>query len=247
MDIREATAGDTTAVRAVADQALQTSYSLSPEQIAAIAETVFSESALTDRVENEQSGLFVATDGEDVVGFADVSFDDHAVLRWLHVEPGRRGEGVGTALFERVRTAAAERDLPLVGRVLAENDEGEDFCEQFGFEAGEKLRLEFGAETFYGYVRARPGELGSGQGQPPDAVPETVTVDGRTVTVDTDEETPGTDGPFLRTRDAETGESHGYFCSNCGSADVGSDSLGRLECQHCGNKHLADQWDAAYL
>ena len=247
MEIREATAEDRTGVRAIAERSFQTSYSLSPEQIEIILEGVFSDAEWTDRGENERSRVFVATDGGEPVGFADVKFDDQAILRWLHVEPGHRGEGVGTALFEHVRTAADDRDTPLVGRVLAENDEGKDFCEQFGFDEGEKLRLEFGHETFFGYVHAKPGEVGSEIDERSDAIPETVTTDGKRLTVDIDDETPGTDGPFFRTYEEGSGDSYGYFCSNCESVNVGSDSLGRLECQNCGNKHLADEWDAAYL
>jgi len=65
-------------------------------------------------------GFFLAVDGSDAVGAAAVAFDtpsvdmlcrrrDLAVLWDIRVRPERRGQGVGTLLFERVSSWARER------------------------------------------------------------------------------------------------------------------------------------------
>ncbi|WP_336002829.1 GNAT family N-acetyltransferase [Halorientalis halophila] len=246
MDVREATGDDVDRVGRIAEQSFQTSYSFSPLQIETLVETAFDPEEVRSRLDADDDHLFVAANEDGVIGFADVGFGDRALLRWLHVEPGHRGAGAGTALFDRVCEAAADRDLPLVGRILAEDEEGETFCEQFGFERAGKTELDFESETLYGYLYAEPGlgDIGSSDHE----IPETVSEDGREFDVDTDEATPGTDGPFVRLFEDESDEeAWGYLCTNCESTSVGSDSLGRLECQNCGNKHLADQWDAAYF
>lgn len=248
MDVRAAEADDAERIRRIAEQSFQTSYSLSPEQIEIIADAVFSGDALRERIDGDENRIRVAEDGGEVLGFADVEVGDHAILRWLHVEPGHRGQGVGTALFEDARDAASSGDSALVGTVLAEDDEGEQFCEQFGFERGEKVEIEFAEESFHAYVYRHPDPAAPVSDDDAVDVPDTVTTNGRELTVDADDRIPGTDGPFFRTyEDPEDEDPYGYFCSNCGSGQIGSDSLGRLECENCGNKHLADEWDAAYL
>lgn len=245
MDIRPAKAQDTNRIRQIAERSFQTSYSLGPEQIETIVDETCSDEALTARIEADPTRIFVVTDDHELVGFADVAFDDHAFLQWLHVDPERRGEGAGTELFERVQTAAEDRDLPVVGRVLTEDEEGESFCEQFGFEQGEQTKIEMEDETFFGHSYVKPNTVFSPA--EPVEVPETITADEKILLVDEAESTPGTKGPFFKTYEERSGDSYGYYCSKCGSADVGSDTLGRLECQNCGNKHLADEWDAAYF
>ncbi|WP_225334179.1 GNAT family N-acetyltransferase [Halomicrobium urmianum] len=248
MDVRAAEADDSGRIRRIAEQSFQTSYSLSPDQIETIVAAVLSEDAVRERVEGDANRIRVAEEEGEVLGFADVEVGDHAILRWLHVEPGHRGQGAGTALVEDARDVAAEGDSALIGTVLAEDPEGDQFCEQFGYERGEKVEIEFAEESFHAYVYRHPDPAAPVADDEPVDVPDTVTVDGRERTVDADDDVPGTDGPFFRTyEDPADEDAYGYFCSNCGSVEIGSDSLGRLECEECGNKHLADQWDAAYL
>ena len=49
--------------------------------------------------------MWVATDGEDVVGFAALS-PGH--LEHLYLRPERRGEGIGSLLFQQVQAASPE-------------------------------------------------------------------------------------------------------------------------------------------
>lgn len=244
MEIRGAEAEDGDAIRAVADQSFRASYSLSPEQIDTIVAGDFSDESLAARLEGDGLVLVATSEGE-VVGFADAEFGERAVLRWLHVDPGSRGEETGTRLFERARVEAADRGLPLLARVLTEDDEGGGFCERFDFRRHGRSRLDLGDDTFFEFVYAAPDAEGLGPADAPVDVPETVTADGTELRVDRGDEVPGTEGPFFPTYRGE--ERYGYFCTSCGSTAVETDTLGRLECQHCGNKHLADTWDAAYL
>jgi hypothetical protein len=38
----------------------------------------------------------------------------------------------------------------------------------------------------------------------------------------------------------------GYLCGNCETLDNAMDSMGRIECNVCGNYRKPDQWDAAH-
>jgi ribosomal protein S27AE len=92
------------------------------------------------------------------------------------------------------------------------------------------------------------GEGTETSNEPTVAVPESVTVDGVDRPVDRDDSIPGREAPFFTLYVADdTEEAYGYFCSQCGSTDVSADGLDRLECGNCGNAHLADEWDDAYL
>ncbi|QLD89392.1 GNAT family N-acetyltransferase [Natronomonas salina] len=247
MDVRPATSGDAARVREIAETSLRASYSLSPDRIESLVGTLFAAERLAQRADDPEALLFVVEDGGTVVGFADVELGPEAAIQWLHVDPEHRGLGAGTRLFERAQAAAADRDLPVVARVLSENEEGKGFPERFGLRRSGRAKLEVGSEDLFEEVYAEDGVLETVAGEPSVEVPETVDVAGESHHVDESDRSPGVDGPFFGVYPPDDDEHVGYFCGNCGSTDVGSDSLGRLECQDCGNKHLADRWDAAYL
>lgn len=246
MDLRAATPGDAARIGEISAVSFRASYSLSPDQIETLVEVAFAEDRLAERAEDPDALLVVAEDEGTVVGFVDVELGEAAAVQWLHVDPEHRGRGAGTQLFERARSEARDRDLPAIARVLAENEEGKGFPERFGLRRSGKAKLEVGSEALFEEVYAEDGILESVAGEPSVDVPETTTVGGESRRVDASDPSPGVDGPFFGVY-GDDDEHVGYFCSNCGSTDVGSDSLGRLECQSCGNKHLADQWDDAYL
>ena len=41
-------------------------------------------------------------------------------------------------------------------------------------------------------------------------------------------------------------ERWGYFCGNCESLDTAMDTMGRIECNDCGNIRKPEEWDAAH-
>ncbi|WP_121821305.1 DUF5816 domain-containing protein [Halostella salina] len=76
---------------------------------------------------------------------------------------------------------------------------------------------------------------------------ERTTDEGETVYVDRGDGDRGTDGPFFvtyRTPDRE--RRYGWFCSNCETFDNAMDSMGRIECNVCGNFRKPTEWDAAH-
>lgn len=251
MDVRPAESGDHSRIEEIVRQSFQTSYALSPEQINAIAEAVFSGEALAERADDDDYRVFVADgdkEGEPmVVGVAIVEFGDEAVLRWLHVEPGARGRGTGTALFERAQEEAAEAGVPLTVHVLEAASEGGEFPERFGYNEADTVEVDVGGETFHAQVLREGGQKHEAN-EPQVEVPDAVDEGGETRPVDRNEEVPGSEAPFFPVySDEEREDRWGYFCSNCGSTDVSGDNLDRLECGNCGNTHRADEWDSAYL
>jgi len=73
------------------------------------------------------------------------------------------------------------------------------------------------------------------------------TEDGETVYVDRTQGERGSEGPFFvvyATPDRKT--RWGYVCSNCESFDNAMDTMGRLQCNVCGNLRKPDEWDAAH-
>lgn len=251
MNIRKAEADDRRTIADIAERSFQSSYSLSPEQITVIVEHDFPEEALADRIEDPDHLLVVAEDEVDgetrVAGFAAVDLDS-GTLDWLHVDPEARGGGVGTRLFERAREAVADGDGRLSARVLEEATEGGEFCTQFGFGERDTVEVEFGGERFFAHVFTEGESTDEEPGEPVVDVPERVRVDGDELFVDREDEIPGVEAPFFPVyREDAHEERYGFLCSNCGSTDISADGLDRLECGECGNVHLADEWDDAYL
>lgn len=251
MNIRDAETDDHLAITDVAERSFQSSYSLSPDQITAIVESAFSEETLADRMQDPDRLLVVAEDQVDgemrVAGFADVDLGG-GELNWLHVDPEARGGGIGTRLFERARDAVADRGGQLSAWALEEATEGGEFCTQFGLGEHDTREVEFDGESFFAHVFTEGETSDEGPPEPTIDVPERVRVDGEELLVDRNEEVPGVEAPFFPVfRGEDHEERYGFLCSNCGSTDVSADGLERLECGECGNVHLADHWDDAYL
>jgi hypothetical protein len=57
----------------------------------------------------------------------------------------------------------------------------------------------------------------------------------------------GSKGPFFHLYDSSDAESRwGYLCGNCDSVDNAMDTMGRIECNQCGNIRKPDGWDDAH-
>ncbi|WP_132059950.1 DUF5816 domain-containing protein [Halorussus amylolyticus] len=75
----------------------------------------------------------------------------------------------------------------------------------------------------------------------------TTTGDGRTVYVAREEAERGSKGAFFVVYGGEDRENrYGYFCDNCERIDNAMDSMGRIECNVCGNIRKPTEWDAAH-
>jgi hypothetical protein len=75
----------------------------------------------------------------------------------------------------------------------------------------------------------------------------TVATDDGDFHVAEDEGERGQDGPFLVVyRTAERERRYGWYCTACESVDNAMDSMGRIECNVCGNFKKPDEWDSAH-
>jgi hypothetical protein len=73
------------------------------------------------------------------------------------------------------------------------------------------------------------------------------TAAGADVFVDYTQGERGSKGPFYLVFTTATGEERwGYFCGNCETFDNAMDTMGRIECNNCGNVRKPDEWDAAH-
>ena len=76
---------------------------------------------------------------------------------------------------------------------------------------------------------------------------EAATTDGERVFVDRTDVERGADGPFYVVFSEESGHDRwGFLCGNCDSFDTAMDTMGRIECNDCGNLRKPDDWDAAH-
>ncbi|GAA0511785.1 Ribosomal protein S18 acetylase RimI [Halorubrum aquaticum] len=249
MNVRPAESTDRERIRAIARDSLRSSYSLSPEQIETMLEEEFDDASLADLLDDAETAVLVVeeeVDGTETVrGFITVEIGTKATIRWLHVDPAARGGGIATALLERVRERFAEK--PIAACILDEAVEGGEFLEGFGLEQGDHERILIGGEEFAVIVYTA-GQSTETSTEPTVTVPEVVAVDGGDRPVDHDDSVPGSMAPFFTVYSADDEEdAYGYFCSQCGGTNVSTDGQDRLECGNCGNVHLADEWDDAYL
>lgn len=75
----------------------------------------------------------------------------------------------------------------------------------------------------------------------------TTTPDGETLYVDRTTGDRGSKGPFLAVfRDDEGARRWGYLCGNCDSLATAMDTMGRVQCDACGNLRRPETWDAAH-
>lgn len=248
MEIRPATEADSEAIREVAAVSLAASYShaVDAESRDRAVEAWYGVDTLADRLADDGSAFLVAVEGDDLVGVVQGELIDGpdrvGRIDWLHVDPNRRGEGIGSQLLGRLETRLRQQDVDVVeGRVLEANTAGGDFYESHSFtEVGERP-IEIGGQTFTErrYRKRDDGEA---------SALTTVESDTDQLYLATDERERGSNGPFYPAyTDTDRSERYGYVCGPCNSTAVGMDPMGRLECSDCGNARKPTRWDAAYL
>ncbi len=244
MQVREARTEDIAGIRDVATRSLTSSYSdfLDEDVIEHAVSEWYSDDNLESEMQSRGILFFVALDGGDVVGFtqSDMLPDvPEGNILWLHVDPDRRGEGIGTNLLGRTQEELEEKEVEtLSGLVLADNEEGNEFYREHGFEKVSERTAKIGDETYTENVYTETDRT----------VLESREVDGRTLYINRADSSRGSEAPFFVVfTDKTGGDRYGYFCSNCESFDNSMDSMERIECNDCGNKRKAVRWDAAYL
>lgn len=242
MDLRQAKPEDGADVRDVALRSLEASYTLSPQTIESAVKQWYADDVLSEKFNDEDLIFLVADRDGEIVGFAEgdvVAEGGDGDLLWLHVDPDYRGENLGNSLFHAIHDRLMEMGASrLRGRVLRDNSSGNDFYEQHGLAKASEERVEIDGTTYIEniYVENEPAPI------------ESVAVNGSEVYIDPDDSERGSVAPFLVAyTDTERTERYGYYCSHCGSTDVAMDSMGRAECNECGNQRKATRWDAAYM
>ena len=154
-EIRAATAGDASGVQRVARAAWHATYDdiVGPERVTETVDAWYDPDRLVeDDVRDPDRPFVVAIRGEDerVLGFAEAAVADDAdagedvddadaTADWhlyrIYVHPEAWGEGIGSALLERIETALRERGVETLRvSILADNDVGVSFYESRGFE-----------------------------------------------------------------------------------------------------------------
>jgi len=243
MQTRNARPADRPAIRDVARRSLERSYSLSPQAITTAVEKWYDEGELADRF-GDPSRLFLVSERDDqIVAFSESVHSesgDEATLLWLHVDPAYRGEGIATELFDVTVDRLHEEGFEHVyGRVLDDNTDGNAFYESRGLEKVGEDTVEIGERTYVENVWTLHESSGL------EAIENG---DGETVFVDYTESDTGSAGHFYTVySDEEKSSQYGYFCANCDNLANAMDSMGRIECNHCGNTRKPSRWDAAYL
>ncbi len=159
-DIRAATAEDVEDIIEVAEDAWYAAYGgfLDPATIAEAIAEYYEPKLIGAAVELEEVAFYVAED-DGVVGFASAeqTWADEVELHTIYVHPDRWGEGIGSALLDRVIKWAQRQDVDRIAcGVLSENAVGTGFFEAVGFERGRETDAEIAGERHpeYEYERS---------------------------------------------------------------------------------------------
>ncbi|NEU58934.1 GNAT family N-acetyltransferase [Halorussus sp. MSC15.2] len=168
-NIRPATPDDVADVRRVARESWHATYDgiLGAEAVETVVDDWYDLFRLRQSVERED-GLFLVAeregDGEDaeteLLGFAQSVLGDAddaaAQLPRIYVHPDHWGEGVGSAMLDRVESWAADRGAERLRLlVLADNEVGNAFYESRGYRTVGERESEFEGETVTDYVREK--------------------------------------------------------------------------------------------
>jgi ribosomal protein S18 acetylase RimI-like enzyme len=241
MDVREATMKDANAVRTIARSSMEASYSLSPETIRSAVKNWYDDEGLEAKLDDPDLLLLVGETDEGIVAFSESAvLDGKGDVLWLHVDPMFRGEGLGEAMFEATREAMTARDVNTVrGLVLEDNREGNDFYEQLGFYHVGDRHVEIDGTEYLENIYAE---------EEPAEVVTTTNQEGDRLYVDRNDSDRGSKGPFYVVySDEEQERLYGYSCGNCDTLVVSMDSMGKMECDACGNVRKPTRWDATYM
>ncbi|WP_255169595.1 GNAT family N-acetyltransferase [Natrononativus amylolyticus] len=250
MDIRRATADDVDAIRSIARDSLSSSYTdfLEGETIENAVEQWYGDD-ITEEFEADDVLFLVVETDEGVVGFSQSELigENHDIgqILWLHVHPDHRGGGTGVRLLVRTREELLDFGADqLRSVVLADNELGNEFYATHGFERAGTREVDVGEKTYTENVFVGSDLETDDQWRSL----EEIESDGETLFVSYGEAARGSKAPFYTAYETDSGEErYGWFCGNCNSLDNAMDSMGRIECNACGNRRKATRWDASYL
>lgn len=137
IQIRPATQSDREAIREVAREAWHDTYDdLDPETVDETVDAWYDDEVFASALDEPGTAVLVAEHDREVVGFTHgvVHEDEGDVLR-MYVHPDHQGEGIGTALHERLREDLEDFNMQRMRAIdLASNESGRRFYEALGFE-----------------------------------------------------------------------------------------------------------------
>lgn len=251
MQIRQATQEDTSAIRSIASDSLASSYTdfLSEETIEQAIDQWYADDACADLVESDNSLLLVVDDGDGPIAFSQSELvgDGETIgqILWLHVGPDARGSGTGVRLLVRTREELRNAGADQVrGFVLVDNEGGNQFYAEHGFEQAGTREVEVGDETFTETVFVESDVEGGTEWRGM----EQYALDDETIYVSYGEAARGSMAPFYSAYETENGDQrYGWFCGSCDSVDNAMDAMGRIVCNVCGNQRKPTRWDSSYL
>ena len=149
MEIRPASHDDRDRIRAVARETWHDTYDeLAAETIDETIDEWYSDESLETALTKPGTAFLVAEREGEVVGFTHgvVTEDEGDVLR-MSVHPDYQNEGIGTALYERLREDLQDFNMERMRAIdLASNEGGREFYETHGFEPTDEDDVEIGGE-----------------------------------------------------------------------------------------------------
>jgi ribosomal protein S18 acetylase RimI-like enzyme len=152
MEIRQATEADVATIQSLARESWTKAYADTvPESVIedAVSEW-YAEETMNRIIGDDEQVCLVATDDGDIVGFAHGATDDEGkgdILR-LYVHPNRWNEGIGSNLLETIERELTDRGAKAVqAMVLADNEMGNAFYEDHGFEKTDEAETQLDGTT----------------------------------------------------------------------------------------------------
>ncbi|WP_458186732.1 N-acetyltransferase family protein [Haladaptatus sp. NG-WS-4] len=152
LEIRPANEGDFGAIRRVAHRAWNEAYDdvLDEDTITETVSSWYSNESLADALDRPGTAFLVALTDDELVGFCHgVCHEDEGDVLRLYVDPDDWGEGVGTALHERLRADLQDFNMKRMrAMVLADNEIGNKFYRGLGFEKDDEGTVELGGQEY---------------------------------------------------------------------------------------------------
>jgi len=161
MQIRQARTDDIEAIRRVAERSWETDYPdiLHRENVEDVVTEWYDEQRIREEIGNEDALVTVAESDGEVGGFAHGVWARRTghILR-VYVDPDHRGQGVGSDLLATLRDSLLQRGSDRIqAMVLADNEAGNEFYRNAGFEKIDEGETTIGGETYVENVYSRRG------------------------------------------------------------------------------------------
>jgi len=154
MSIREATPDDASEVRRVAVASWHAAHDdvIGADAVERLLDRWYDPEDLPKSIERPEAPMFVAEEDGDVVGFAQGGPSEEgpadAVVGRIYVHPDDWGQGYGSQLLDRLFDAFRAEGYESVSlAVMADNEVGRSFYDEWGFSIHAERTVELAGET----------------------------------------------------------------------------------------------------